>query len=104
MGGKNIAGPGRFLSRIRSAGRPYKKKRAVGEKSRRKRKLSRRHVLGGALAVGAAGFAGLSAGQSEAAPRPSGKLPERGNFVIRGAYVMPMEGEDIFNGDVHVKD
>ena len=70
----------------------------------RKRTFSRRHVLGGALAVGAAGFAGLSAGQSDAAPRPGGKLPERGNFVIRGAYVMPMEVDDIFNGDVHVKE
>lgn len=37
--------------------------------------------------------------------RPSGKLPPRGEFVVRNAYIMTMDAElgDIPGGDIHVK-
>ena len=65
--------------------------------------FSRRDFLGGAAAFGALGLAGcasLSAGGS----RPGG-LPDRGEFVIRNAYVMTMERAtgDLPNADVHVR-
>jgi len=65
--------------------------------------ISRRKFLGGAAALGAwglAGCAGISTGGSGA-----GRLPERGEFVIRNAYVMTMERAvgDLPNADVHVR-
>jgi cytosine/adenosine deaminase-related metal-dependent hydrolase len=67
--------------------------------------LTRRHVLAGAAAVGA-----LGATNAKAQTQPGGgavrPLPARGNFVIRNAYVMTMDGalNDIVDGDVHVQD
>jgi 5-methylthioadenosine/S-adenosylhomocysteine deaminase len=71
--------------------------------------LTRRGLLGGAAAFGAAGLSGISFGIADAdrayaAAAP--KLPARGNYVIRKAYVMTMEKDtgDIKEGDVHVRD
>ena len=50
--------------------------------------FTRRGLLGGAAALSAAGSAGF-ARRAFAAAAP--KLPPRGNFVIRNAYVMTME-------------
>ena len=65
--------------------------------------FTRRRLLGGAAALSAAGSAGF-ARRAFAAAAP--KLPARGNFVIRNAYVMTMETGtgDITDGDVHVRD
>ena len=65
--------------------------------------ITRREFLGGAAALGAwslAGCAGMVAGGSG-----GGRLPERGEFVIRNAYVMTMERTpgDLPNADVHVR-
>jgi len=65
-------------------------------------RIDRRTILRGSAALGALGLAGLPAAAA-AAPKAA-RLPERGNVVIRNAYVMTMEGADIANGDVHVKD
>ncbi len=61
----------------------------------------RREFLGGMAALGAAGLAGCSGlpfGRNEG-------LPGRGEFVIRGAYVMTMDPAvgDLPNADVHVR-
>jgi 5-methylthioadenosine/S-adenosylhomocysteine deaminase len=68
--------------------------------------LSRRTFLGGAAALGAAGLAG---GPTEAGARGGhyrdGRLPHRGHFVIRRAYVLTMDEGlgDLHGGDVHVR-
>lgn len=72
-------------------------------------KFSRRNLLSGAAALGAFGVGGLAVTSSYAQKRraeaASGKLPARGNVVIRNAYVMTMDAAgDIKDGDVHVKD
>jgi cytosine/adenosine deaminase-related metal-dependent hydrolase len=64
--------------------------------------MSRRSFLGGAAAMG------LAAGAGEAIAvesRGTFKLPDRGEFVIRGAYVMTMDQTlgDIPRGDVYAK-
>ena len=64
--------------------------------------MSRRSFLGGAAAMG------LAAGAGEAIAvesRGTFKLPDRGEFVIRSAYVMTMDQTlgDIPRGDVSVK-
>jgi cytosine/adenosine deaminase-related metal-dependent hydrolase len=71
--------------------------------------LTRRRLLGGATAFGALGLSGaapLFADAARAQARAAPKLPARGNFVIRGGYIMTMEGAagDIKDGDVHVRD
>jgi 5-methylthioadenosine/S-adenosylhomocysteine deaminase len=71
--------------------------------------LTRRRLLCGAAAVGAVGLTGLSfgpAGAQQARAAGAPKLPARGNFVIRNAYVMTMEKDpgDIPDADVHVRD
>ena len=77
----------------------------------RKRRRSHVHIrISAAAACCAAPLrarrAGRSTRQSVAAAAPAPRLPARGNFVIRNAYVMTMERDtgDIANGDVHVKD
>src|SRR5438094_124432 len=68
-------------------------------------KLSRRALIRGTAAFGALSLAGrIVSGPVMAAPAT--RLPARGNFVIRNAYVMTMEPAtgDIANGDVHVRD
>jgi cytosine/adenosine deaminase-related metal-dependent hydrolase len=72
--------------------------------------VSRRSVLRGTVGLGAVAMAGQTfaapspAAKTKAAPAP--RLPARGNFVIRNAYVMTMERDvgDVANGDVHVRD
>lgn len=73
--------------------------------------LRRRDLLCGAAAIGVAGMVGLTATSANetTSDRPATgpkSLPDRGNFVIRGAYVMTMDATlgDIANGDVHVAD
>jgi cytosine/adenosine deaminase-related metal-dependent hydrolase len=69
-----------------------------------KSSVSRRGVLRIGATLGALGIA-AHAGAQVAAPQPV-RLPARGNFVIRNAFVMTMEPGtgDITGGDVHVKD
>ncbi len=71
--------------------------------------FGRRGLLQGALAAGVVGVAQrpVAALAQAAAQRGAGMaaLPARGEFVIRGAYVMTMDPGlgDIAGGDVHVK-
>src|SRR5690242_1005914 len=67
----------------------------------------RRSLLLGSAAV-AAGFlaAPTSAAAQGAAPASATGAPRSGNFVLRGGYVITMDGTlgDIPVGDVHVRD
>jgi cytosine/adenosine deaminase-related metal-dependent hydrolase len=68
---------------------------------------TRRWLLGGSALVAAVVAGGVSfgpTGLAHAATAP--KLPARGNYVIRKAYVMTMDKDlgDIRDGDVHVRD
>jgi cytosine/adenosine deaminase-related metal-dependent hydrolase len=72
--------------------------------------LSRRDFIGAVSAVGAASLAACSMNAQPssrlwAADRTSGKLPPRGEFVVRNAYIVTMDPKlgDIPNGDVHVR-
>ncbi len=71
---------------------------------------TRREFFGGVAALGALGLTGhpgLAWGQESArkGSRPASKLPARGEFVIRNAYVMTMDSAlgDLPGADVHVK-
>jgi len=71
-----------------------------------KTSMNRRAFLSGAAALGVAAHADIAGAAQEASPgRGSFPLPARGEFVIRGAYVMTMDPTlgDIPRGDVHVK-
>ncbi|HEY4747814.1 MAG TPA: hypothetical protein VIH38_09610, partial [Steroidobacteraceae bacterium] len=59
---------------------------------------TRREFLGGMAAFGASGCAGLMSGSGSA------RLPERGEVLIRNAYVMTMDSSvgDLPDADVHV--
>jgi hypothetical protein len=63
--------------------------------------LSRRRILQGGIALGVLGLAEFPAPSAFAAPAAASRLPERGNIVIRNAYVMTMEPgtPDIRDGD-----
>ena len=62
---------------------------------------SRRDFLGSLALLGLSPYA---AAQTKPAARPTGKLPARGEFVIRNAYVMTMESAaDLTDADVHVR-
>src|SRR5881628_1784447 len=69
--------------------------------------MNRRAFLSGAAALGVAARADMAvAAAAETNPgRGSFKLPARGEFIIRGGYVMTMDPAlgDIARGDVHVK-
>jgi 5-methylthioadenosine/S-adenosylhomocysteine deaminase len=69
---------------------------------------SRRSVLLGGAAAGAAGFlaAPTNAVAQGAAPAGATGAPRTGNFVLRGGYIITMDGAlgDIPIGDVHVRD
>jgi len=71
--------------------------------------ITRRALIGSAAALGATGLAVpsvLAATKSAKQNGAVGALPARGEFVIRGAYVMTMDPAlgDIAGGDVYVKD
>src|SRR2546426_1047235 len=71
-----------------------------------KARMSRRAFLSGAAALGVAAHADMAAAAAESNPgRGAFKLPARGEFIIRGGYVMTMDPTlgDIARGDVHVK-
>lgn len=72
--------------------------------------LSRRRFLGAVAALSSSGLAACAANSRQAsilwsADRRSGKLPPRGEFVVRNAYIVTMDSKlgDIPNGDVHVR-
>jgi 5-methylthioadenosine/S-adenosylhomocysteine deaminase len=76
----------------------------------RKNAVSRRGFLGAVAALGSAGIAACAANSQKissaaAIDRRSGKLPPRGEFVVRNAYVVTMDPTlgDLPNGDVHVR-
>jgi 5-methylthioadenosine/S-adenosylhomocysteine deaminase len=66
--------------------------------------VSRRHLLGSAIA-GAAALASAPARAADT-PRPSAATSERGEIVVRNAHVLTMDPElgDLTRGDVHVRD
>src|ERR1700733_13251124 len=72
--------------------------------------ITRRALIRHAAVIGATGMAAppVLAAAMKAVKRSTavGALPERGEFVIRGAYVMTMDPAlgDIAGADVHVKD
>src|SRR5215211_549332 len=74
------------------------------------RPLSRRTLLGAAAVVGAASVVGAP-GTGHARPRrvaagPAAQFPPRGEFVVRGGYVLTLDPAlgDLPRGDVHVRD
>ena len=70
------------------------------------RKIDRRTVLKGATALAASAIApNLLLAQTGFSARPARALPPRGEFVIRGATVLTMDGKlgDFPRGDVHVR-
>jgi cytosine/adenosine deaminase-related metal-dependent hydrolase len=66
-------------------------------------RVHRRHFIGGAAALGAAGATGLFS--SPLMAQGSSRLPARGEFTIANSYVMTMDTAlgDIAGGSVHVK-
>ena len=73
--------------------------------------VNRRTVLTGTTALGAASVLGGRAfaqgsGGSTPGAVPAATLPARGEFVVRGAYVLSMDDAvgDFPSGDVHVRD
>ena len=71
-------------------------------------KISRRNFIEAVAALGAVGLSACAANPPQSArlspsERGSGKLPSRGEFVVRNAYVVTMDNKlgDIPNGDVH---
>ena len=72
--------------------------------------FSRRDFIGAVAAVGAVGLSACATNSQQtsrlwAADRTSGKLPPRGEFVVRNTYVVTMDPKlaDIPIGDVHVR-
>ena len=77
----------------------------------KRNRMSRRTVIAGSAALGAASMTssravaqagGATTGQ---ASQPAGGLPARGEFVVRGAHVLTMDAGigDLPSGDVHVR-
>ncbi len=66
--------------------------------------MSRRGFIGGIGGAAAVGLTGVTAAPA-AATGPSRGLPRRGEFTVRGAYVLTMDPKlgDIPGGDVHVR-
>ncbi len=66
---------------------------------------SRRAVIGAAAAGGTTAALGPVAWAQPGDTRASGSLPRRGEFLVRGAYVLSMDDEigDLEVGDVHVR-
>ncbi|MGH7796103.1 MAG: amidohydrolase family protein [Candidatus Binatia bacterium] len=72
--------------------------------------FSRRNFLEAVAALSSVGLAACATGSPQTskisrADRASGKLPARGEFVVRNAYLVTMDEKlgDIPNGDVHVR-
>ena len=72
--------------------------------------ISRRNFLEAVAAVGSLGVAACAtsarpAAHLSAADRRTGKLPARGEFIVRNAYVVTMDPQlgDMPDGDVHVR-
>ena len=77
----------------------------------RENTFTRRSFLQAAAAVSSVGLAACATSSQPssrlwAVDRTSGKLPARGEFVVRNAYVVTMDAQlgDIPVGDVHVRD
>ena len=72
--------------------------------------FDRRAILTGTTALGAAGLLPRRVLAQSGAPAPgtgpAASLPARGEFVVRGAYVLSMDDKvgDLPSGDVHVRD
>src|SRR6266508_6811216 len=73
-------------------------------------RINRRSFLQAAAAVGSVGLAACATTSQQAsrlwsADRTSGKLPPRGEFVVRTAYVVTLDPKlgDLPNADVHVR-
>src|SRR5215813_2617895 len=60
--------------------------------------LTRRQLIGTAIAAGASSVA--------APPAAADDLPQRGEFIVRNAHVLTMDASlgDLARGDVHVRD
>ena len=69
-------------------------------------RISRRRILRGAAALGVLEAARRATGPAFAAPAATPRLPTRGHFVIRNAYVMTMQQGtgDIKDADLHARD
>ncbi|MDB5598735.1 MAG: amidohydrolase [Xanthobacteraceae bacterium] len=65
---------------------------------------SRRAVLTGGASVGLLSALGTGLRAQGAATRPSSQLPQRGNFLIKGAYIITMDAQsgDLSDGDLHI--
>src|SRR5262245_5228390 len=75
-----------------------------------KKSISRRGFLSALAALGSIGLAGCGTQSTKqpsvtTADRPAGKLPDRGEFVVRGAQILTMDSGlgDIPGGDLHVR-
>ena len=72
-------------------------------------KMSRRGFIGAVATLGTVAIAGCATktatGLSQAADRPAGRLPDRGEFVVRGAHVLTMDPAlgELDRGDIHVR-
>ena len=68
--------------------------------------IDRRTMLAGTSALGAAALLPSRAAAQSSASAPAASLPPRGEFVVRGAYVLSMDDKigDFPVGDVHVRD
>jgi 5-methylthioadenosine/S-adenosylhomocysteine deaminase len=72
------------------------------------RKINRRSLLGASAAIGSSVLMSrpLYAQTIESVRAPAAELPQRANFVIRGANVVTMDATlgELSSGDVHVRD
>jgi len=72
--------------------------------------LTRRELMGGAAKLGLLAAGGVMGGQVLAASgdkssKPTGDLPEQGEYLLRGGYILSLDPKvgEIDSGDVHVK-
>jgi cytosine/adenosine deaminase-related metal-dependent hydrolase len=72
----------------------------------RKTGIDRRRMLAATTALGAASLLPKRASAQANSQSPRATLPPRGEFVVRGAYVLSMDPAigDLPRGDVHVRD
>jgi len=69
-------------------------------------KLTRRYFPGGLAALGTMAWAGCAAQATKEPSMAAEPLPQRGEFIIKNAYVLTMDQQlgEIPNGDIHVRD